>query len=236
MVPVTKNIIFDLDGTLTSQSAIFRAQAAVVAGAYGAGPDRYQAIIDAFYTAHDDAVANHPEHRGDMPWYMRHMAQTLGATITTEEAVTLAAAWKEAHQTAMAAQQLYPDVIENLSQLKAAGCVLYLASGNTKENRHAILKNIGIDHFFTDVFAAGTIGHQKQQRAFWNIVLQIIGVPAATITMVGNQLNDDIQHPQALGMRTILIKRPEETLARAETTTGVTPDHKIATLAALHYE
>ncbi|MBP6881368.1 MAG: HAD family hydrolase [Candidatus Pacebacteria bacterium] len=235
MVPVTKHIIFDLDGTLTDQSRIFRAQAEAVAGAFGAGFDRYQPIIDAFYAAHDDAVANHPEHRGDIPWYMQHMTRTLDTTITDEEAAALAIEWKTAHEQAMADQQLYPDVVENLERLKATGCVLYLASGSTKENRLAILKNLGIADYFTEVFAAGTIGHQKQQRAFWDTVLQALDVPAASLTMVGNQLNDDILHPQALGMKTVFIERPGD-LARAETLTTVTPAHKIATLAELQYE
>jgi FMN phosphatase YigB (HAD superfamily) len=202
----------------------------------GAGPDQHQAIIDAFYAAHDDAVANYPSHRGDLPWYMKHMANTLGAELTDGEAADLAQAWSAAHGSAMASQALYPDVLENLQRLKTAGAKLYLASGNTKENRAAILRSVGIDQLFSDIFAAGTIGHQKQRCEFWNVVLQLVDVPAASITVVGNQLNDDILHPQVLGMQTILIKRPEESLARTESAIPVTPDHRITTLNELVYE
>jgi 2-haloacid dehalogenase len=123
-------------------------------------------------------------------------------------------------------------VVENLQRIKNMGHTIYLASGNTRENRMGILKSLDIDTFFTDVFAAQTIGYQKQQRQFWERVLSDLSANVSNITVVGNQLNDDIQHPLALGMQTILINRYER-LSRKETVENIVPGAEICSLTEL---
>lgn len=232
MIKVTQHIIFDLDGTLTDQSRIFEMQAMAVSAVFGSTTQELQRTIDVFYETHDTAVSQFPEKRSDIAWYMRHMANLRGVEISDNVASELAKVWKETHAEAMNTQVLYGDVIETLQRITNAGHVVCLASGNTRENRINILKTANIDTFFTDVFAAQTIGYQKQQRQFWEIVLNDLGVDPSNLTVVGNQLNDDIQHPLALGMQTILINRHEK-LSRKETVANIVPATEISSLTEL---
>ncbi len=235
MIKVTQHIIFDLDGTLTKQSVIFQKQAQAVADKFGTGAKREQEIIEAFYYAHDKAVANFPEHRSDITWYMQEMSLMLGVSISSSKAKEMAQKWVSAHKSAMESPVIFDDVLENLKRLKNFGCALYLASGNTIENRQNILNQLSIASYFDKIFAAQTVGFQKQDKRFWEAVLLELKIPAEQITVVGNQLNDDILHPKTLGMKTVLIKRESE-LIRTEKKQSIIPDFVITTLKKLHYE
>ena len=230
------HIIFDLDGTLIDESARLDAQATAVSDTFGDSLEEKQRVIDAFFAANDAAQAylenDQSEYKGNIPWYMEEMGKLLGVKLSEEDTENLAEAWTKAYEESQEAVELFQDVIPTLQTLKDSGYTLILASGNTEETRRALLENVGIDDYFSAIYAATDVGYQKQDLRFWEAVLEQLDIKPESAIVVGNQLNDDIMHPQTLGMATVLVERPDM-LKKNLDPDDTTPDHTLEDLALL---
>jgi FMN phosphatase YigB (HAD superfamily) len=201
-------IIFDIDGTLVDESQSLMAQTDAVAHTFGSSLAERQAVVDAFFAANDRAVAEGGEHKNDIPQYLQWMGETLAVPITPELAVELATAWQAAFAKTFTAPEVFPDVQPCLAGLKERGYRLVAASGGTTEKKVGLLTTAKLIDFFTQVYGAADVGWQKQDVRFWQQLLAAEAVAPDRVVVVGNQINDDIRHPQALGMHTALIDRP----------------------------
>lgn len=225
-------IILDLDGTLIEETGALTAQAASVSSVFGSSQDEVQKIIFAFFAANDRAVREGGEHKNDIPQYMIWMGETLGVDVSKDEAAELATAWTAAYQNTSKDPVLFDDTIEFLEGLKEQGYTPILASGGGEEEKCARLDAAGIESHFRKVFAAKEVGFQKQDVRFWQAVLAELNVPADSIIVVGNQLNDDIQFSQLTGMHTVLINRPN-TFKKVRDPEGIIPDHTVVSLTEI---
>lgn len=206
-----KIAIFDIDGTLVVESSRLRAQAESVSATFGSSLAELQAVIYAFFSVNDYASTTNPEIKHNIPVYMEMMGEKLGVPITREEAAELAVVWTKAYNDSHDVPELFPDAVECLNTLTERGFELVVASGSTLESRQAILKTTRIGHFFPRIFAATNVGFQKQDIRFWNTLLRELSIYKHDhVAVIGNQLNDDIQNPIALGLSAFLITRPSE--------------------------
>ncbi|MEY2665233.1 MAG: hypothetical protein RLZZ480_338 [Candidatus Parcubacteria bacterium] len=201
-------IVFDIDGTLIDESESLILQTNAVAWKFGDSLEKKQRVVDAFFAANDRAVAEGGQYKNDIAQYMRWMGEALGVVVSSEEAVRLADDWREAFSGTFRAPQVFADSVLCLETLRAKGLTLIAVSGGTTEKKQSLLKEANLAEYFENVFAATDIGFQKQDVRFWQQLLKDLNISAETIMVVGNQINDDIMHPKALGMETVLINRP----------------------------
>lgn len=232
-MPRIQIVIFDVDGTLIDESASLEAQTGRVAWKFGDGQAERQRVVDAFFRANDEAQrlldAGEARVKGDIPWYMRRMGEYLGIPVNSAESDTLARDWSEAYHASHHSPVLFDDSRGVLERLSSAGYRLVVASGNTVETRRRILGGVGIEGYFEAIHAAIDEGFQKQDVRFWTGVVTQLGVAADRVAVVGNQVNDDIMHPVALGMVTFLVRRPDRLVKNLGPTT-VQPTHVVETL------
>lgn len=201
-------IVFDIDGTLIDESEALEVQTSAVAWKFGESQEEHQRVVDAFFAANNRAVAEGGKHKNDITKYMVWMGETLGIPVSDAEAERLADDWQEAFRGMFQTPQVFPDSVPCLEALRAKGLTLIAASGGTVEKKQALLKQANLAEYFENIFAATDIGFQKQDIRFWQQLLKELNVPAENIMVIGNQINDDIMHPKALGMKTVLVHRP----------------------------
>ena len=236
MTPAITHVIFDIDGTLIDEEHILKAQTGAVAHVFGSSTVDRQKVVDYFFAANNEAQkrANegNKEYKNNIPWYMEYIAQQFGISISSVEAQSLADAWAAAYEAVQGDILPYEDVTACIESLVAKGIRPSASSGSTEENRRKILSALGVEQYFEHVFAARTVGFQKQDPRYWEEVLATIGVPASQIMMVGNQVNDDIMNPKKCGMKTVLIDRQYE-LKKNLDDVGVNADFEIKSLAEI---
>ena len=206
-----KIVIFDIDGTLVVESSRLRTQAQSVSAKFGASPAELQAVIYAFFSINDYASTTMLEIKHNIPVYMEMMGEKLQIPVSSTEAAELAVAWSTAYTDSHKAPELFQDVLPCLDTLRDRGFELVVASGSTLKSRQSLLDTTGTAHFFSRIFAAIDVGYQKQDIRFWQCVLDELKVGAGDqVSVIGNQLNDDIFNPIALGLSAFLIDRPSE--------------------------
>jgi len=201
------HVIFDIDGTLIDESESLMRQTNAVSWKFGDTLAAKQAVVGQFFAANDRAVAEGGQYKNDIAQYMRWMGEALHVSVGDTEAEKLAHDWKEAFSGTFSAPILFPDAVSCLDALRDNGVQLIVASGGTVEKKRGLLDEAGLSSYFNTLYAATDVGFQKQDRRFWEYVLADLTVPAENIMVVGNQINDDIMHPRALGMHTVLVER-----------------------------
>lgn len=102
------------------------------------------------------------------------------------------------------ADDLYPDVREALSALRAAGLVVVIAGNQPPQARAAIeAMDLPVDAIRT----SDEWGVQKPDPRFFAKVAELSGVPAAEIAYVGDRLDNDVLPAADAGMVPVLIRR-----------------------------
>ena len=123
------------------------------------------------------------------------------------------AEWAACHHFVM-----YEDVPSALKELASRGIRVGLIS-----NSHRSLDSFQT-HFELEGLIAGTLsgsehGFLKPHQSIFESALELLGVSAAESVMVGDSLLHDIEGARRVGMRGILIQRPDHALGG-----GVTED------------
>ena len=85
---------------------------------------------------------------------------------------------------------------------------LYVVSGaadSSPDDIRRALARVHLDRFITGCFCRRNTGFDKPDRRFYQTVLDILGVGAGEVTMVGDNLDKDILPCHQLGMETVLL-------------------------------
>lgn len=200
-----KLILVDCDGVLHDNDARLKRQATAVAKAFGNRP--VSEIIKAYFAAHQRVHDEFSNQHDDVPFHFQLMGEAFGVNIKSDQAADLARRWQAAYDDYQQNPETYPDAGPFLEALQAAGLRLVLVSGSTQQERQTFLQAMGLEHFFEAIFAANTVGFQKQQPGFYEHVIQQLGVSAADMAIVGDSYNDDMT-AKRFGITTILLHRP----------------------------
>jgi len=84
----------------------------------------------------------------------------------------------------------YPDVPMVLGQLAGAGCRLAICTNKTERLTEAVLKGLGLDHFFALALGGDSLPRHKPDPAPLLVALDRLGVAATAAAMVGDHRND----------------------------------------------
>lgn len=153
------------------------------------------------------------------PAVVRQAAQEQGITLSEPQVVALWQAFVLPGECY--GLRLYPDALDTLRWLKRQGyrlgCVTNRWSGGSEFLRE--MQQLGLSRLF-DVWAVSCdVGYMKPHPQIFLHTLQHLGIEAGAAAMVGDSLRADIEGAQALGMLTVLKRRPgpqEESTARPD--------------------
>jgi putative hydrolase of the HAD superfamily len=225
-------VIIDLDGTLIDESSRLDAQASAVSEKFGSTLERKQNVIDAFFTIHNEVVKKNADDKNNIPLHLRQMGELLGVPVSDDESIILAQRWSDAYEQSFHVPKIFTDTIAFLKELKERGYSLILATGGEKLKKSEVLVRLGIDSFFDQIFTTSEIGFQKQDRRFWEAVLNTLMSSPEKVLVIGNQINDDVWRTKELGMKTVLVKRPDILVKHLDPET-VKPDYEVTALRAI---
>lgn len=102
------------------------------------------------------------------------------------------------------ADDLYPDVRDALSALRAAGHRLIIAGNQPVQARDALA---AMDLPVESIHTSDGWGVAKPDPAFFDKVLAVAGCPPEEILYVGDRLDNDVFPAKSAGMRTALLRR-----------------------------
>ena len=198
-----KAVLFDVDFTLARPGPELGPEGYVRAGErHGLllEPSRYEAARDAALVD----LHRHPElEHDDEIWFRftERIVRGMGgdADSAYDCAVEITRGW-ERHENF----ELYEDVGETFSAIRAAGLRIGLVSNSARDVRefalhHALDVDAGISSFHH--------GRSKPHASIFRAVLDLLEVEPAEAAMVGDQIADDIEGAQAIGMQAILLDR-----------------------------
>jgi len=103
-------------------------------------------------------------------------------------------------------QQVYADVVPALDALQARGKRLGIIS-NFSPNCEALLKRLGLAHYFDFFIVSGIIGMEKPDPRIFQAAIQASGKAVLELVYIGDSVFHDVEGARGVGMDAILIDR-----------------------------
>ena len=110
----------------------------------------------------------------------------------------------EGHESVFAAEDLYPDALECLRALAAAGYRIGVAANQPAEAA-AVIRSFGIELELVGMSAAW--GLHKPDPAFFARIARELALPPAAIAYVGDRVDNDVRPAHAAGMTAVFVRR-----------------------------
>lgn len=120
------------------------------------------------------------------------------------------ALWR--HFASAANWRLFDDAAAVLAQLSAEGIVWGVAS-NFDARLHSICQGLPQLTACRHVFVSSELGHRKPARKFFAAIEDALGLEAASIALIGDDLQNDYQAALDAGWLAVLVDRHEQTPA-----------------------
>lgn len=96
--------------------------------------------------------------------------------------------------------QCYPATIDTLTQLRAAGCGVYLLSNAQRIFTEYELRSLGLWELFDGILISSDEGCCKPDPAFFQILFDRYDLDPATCLMIGNERTSDLAGAVAAGI------------------------------------
>lgn len=109
------------------------------------------------------------------------------------------------HPTGFDASDLYPDALDCLRALKAAGYAVGVAGNQPPDVTEALFAGLDVD---LDVVASSAAwGVEKPDPAFFARVAEVAGLPPGRIAYVGDRVDNDVVPAATTGMVAVFLRR-----------------------------
>jgi phosphoglycolate phosphatase len=186
--PTRTTLVFDLDGTLVDSAPDIAAAVNALFAELGL-PGVELALIRRMI--------------GDgAPVLLERALRHVGAT---QKAAELMARYSVHYsENAVGSTTLYPDVVETLTALRAAGCRLGICTNKPIGPTRAVMTAFGLDPLIEAVIGGDSLPHRKPQpEPLWNVIRALDGTPDSAV-MIGDSAVD-IACAEAAGVPAIII-------------------------------
>jgi HAD superfamily hydrolase (TIGR01662 family) len=101
-------------------------------------------------------------------------------------------------------EDLYPDVRPAFARLRDMGKRVVIAGNQPPQARDALERmDLGADA----IHLSGDFGVDKPERAFFDRLIEALGVDAAEILYVGDRVDNDVMPAKSAGMHAVLVRR-----------------------------
>ena len=101
-----------------------------------------------------------------------------------------------------------------LSNLQARGLRLGLATGalvSTVEEIRGALARVQVEQYFEKIYCYSSSGQRKPSAAFYQYILDDLGLAPAEVLMVGDSFENDVQAANRLGMAAVWYNPTSDT-------------------------
>ncbi|MGD8505545.1 MAG: HAD family hydrolase [Candidatus Bathyarchaeota archaeon] len=118
--------------------------------------------------------------------------------------------------------ELYPDVVETLTQLKARGVKVGVVTNGLKSDFQQILSKVGLSDHFEVVVGIDTCKKAKPNREIFLYAINKLRVRPGEAIFVGDSVKQDYEGAEKAGLKPLLIDREGKTPANVETIRSLT--------------
>jgi putative hydrolase of the HAD superfamily len=101
---------------------------------------------------------------------------------------------------------LFPETLQVLKELKAAGCKLGVVS-NFDTRIYTVMESLSILEFFDAVTTSSETGFCKPDRQIFEAAVRALKTKPSDTVIVGDSLRDDVEAGSRAGLHAILIDR-----------------------------
>jgi putative hydrolase of the HAD superfamily len=101
---------------------------------------------------------------------------------------------------------LFPETLQVLKELKAAGCKLGVVS-NFDTRIYTVMESLAILEFFDAVTTSSETGFCKPDRQIFEAAVRALKTKPSDTVIVGDSLRDDVEAGSRAGLHAILIDR-----------------------------
>jgi putative hydrolase of the HAD superfamily len=105
--------------------------------------------------------------------------------------------------------RLFDEVVPVLDTLKAAGYPMVIVS-NWDHRLFAIVKDLGLEGYFKQVFASAAVGIAKPGAGIFKKAIEALEVGPGEALHIGDSLEEDYYGAQRAGLQAILLDRPHK--------------------------
>ncbi len=160
-------------------------------------------VWDAYAVADEVERERQTPREPSLPFIIRGALASHGVDIRDDQATAWwRAAWISEREFGV---QLYPDVLDVLSELRALGVAIGVNSTRpcTGEMHLQGLRDMGLAAYVDAAVCSGDTGYKKPHRSTFDLVLGKLGVAASDAVMVGDLADADVAGGKAVGMQTV---------------------------------
>jgi len=127
-------------------------------------------------------------------------------------------------------RKIYPDVVETLEILSDAGVRMGIVSNTTNPEfiKNEELRRTDLEKYFEFALFSSSLPYRKPHASIFRAAISRLQVNAEEILFVGDNLNADVEGPQAVGIFAAWLNRNNSSL-----TSGIVPDYQITSLPEL---
>lgn len=214
------HVLLDFDRTLNNSDYVYEKNLSGFLGLSG------ETVLKQWEAVHREVLAKHaPQRHEDLDLHyeliLERIAQTGRNSVRDELRKRIRAAQVECWY----ATELFPEAIPFLRQLKDAGYVLHIATGD-----YAKLKAAGIERqagrtLFTNSYDEETLGVGKGKRSYFDRIVRRLGMAPEHLLVLGDSISNDVAPALQAGLQAIWLRRKEE-----KARDGVTPHLVVKTL------
>jgi putative hydrolase of the HAD superfamily len=160
-------------------------------------------IWDAYEVAWRLEMERKRYHEPSLPFLIRGAMAVRGIELTEEQAERWwSAAWIGAAHFGL---QLYPDTLDVLAALRAAGMAVGVNTNRpcTADMFLRDAEAFGLARYVDEAVCSGDTGYLKPHPSTFALILERLALPPEQVVMVGDTLAADIEPAKAMGMRTV---------------------------------
>lgn len=118
--------------------------------------------------------------------------------------------------------EVYPDVIEILTKLKAKGIKTGVITNGLKRDYKQILEKLKLTHFFDIVVGIDTCNKAKPDKEIFLHAVNMLGVHPQQTVFIGNSVKYDYEGARNAGLKPLLIDREGTASEKIETIASLT--------------
>lgn len=118
--------------------------------------------------------------------------------------------------------ELYPDVMETLTQLKAKGVKVGVVTNGLKRDFQQILSKLGLSDYFEVVIGIDTCNKAKPNQEIFLYAVNKLHVRPEETIFVGDSIKQDYEGAERAGLKPLLIDREGKTPANLDTIRSLT--------------
>jgi putative hydrolase of the HAD superfamily len=185
-----------------------------------------RAFVNAYRALEEKLEAGELDLTSQLEFRKRTWEETLrGCGLTLDLAEELAALYLAERRKRY---RLFADVPDGLDYFKTRYRLVLVTNGLSDLQREKI-EAVGLGRWISRVAVSGELRSWKPDAGIFRHALELAGVPAREVVMVGDSLERDVAGARALGIRTVWMRR----YAHLQPIPDIEPDHVAADLPEL---